>query len=304
MLLASMLLYPEYFKVVLKMVYQAQGGMDNTYFGLMDHPVIIAGSVSLCIALIYNIVYLQSEKIFKSIFVTIACIILYCMEHKAWYYHMYPALCMMFLVMIAVLVAACKNPAQTTIEHCLKNFCLLAFGFTLLLWALLLIQQYHLHWVRYAKPQSQLNQLLKFESAQNHRDVKVFILNTRVTPTYEMAMYGNFQVVSPWSNLWMLPALLNFKAQTQTYYLSKKLLLRMTLDTLKNHQPKFIIYPKVGSMAYIDAKNVNVIHYLQQDSNIQKQLQGYRWYKTVGNFDILVKKISLKLWQIKSPALD
>lgn len=290
----SYLLYPEYYTVLLKLLYHFQAGINQTYKLIFAAQMLHAILITTAIILVFSIAFYQRLNYLKLLTMIFLAILIYVLEHKAWFYHLYPVFFLSALAFVVIHIDNKMSTNNSLNQTIAKKILTTILGFSLLFAFSSTISRTIGNIRNFHNKNTALNQLIHFSQLTDQKNNKTLSFNTRVFPTYLIKLYGGLNIISPWGNNWMLPALVNYQKNPEKikgYEEGKRLLFHLTRTTLAKQRPQYIFYFKSEITPYINQKNFDVIQYLKADKNIRKALEYYRPYKNIGNY-VILKRIS------------
>lgn len=286
--IVSFTLYSEYYLILLNLLYHFQAGLNQSISEMINNNLFCTVFIGFFIVLFFT-VYYKSIVLLKILLMIFFSVLIYFFEHKFWFYHLYPAICVMSLGFMFVHIENRKQPEKLCFPCVIKKALMCFFIYIIFIDFLVTGSWYVSSYKVYNNDNSTLNKLITFARSTDPKQNSTLFLEIRVTPAYLVSIYGGLNIVSPWANMWMLPTLIqyaNMPANIKDYSVGKEMLFKLTLTTLKQ-KPYYIIYQN-------NIKQFDMLNYLGQDPKIHKMLTHYSQYKIINQFVILKKIENVK----------
>ena len=257
--------------------------MDRIFLSTMYMLLII---ILFAILFYYRFIYLK-----LMLAIALASLI-YVLEQKEWYYHIYPAIAFSILTLAVIHIDNKNSTHKTLTQFLLKKGLTIIYVVVLLTDLAVIASNYFYYYESYKDKNSFINRLVQFSLSTNSKNNNTLFFDTRIFPAYLLKLYGHLNIISPWGNNWMLPALIKYKNkpdQLKGYYIGKKMLIQLTAHALLQ-QPTYIIYNKSYQSHYIIEKNFDVIHYLKQNKILRHELDHYSFNRKINHYIVLERK--------------
>lgn len=278
-IVAFYFVYPDYYHVIIKLYVQAQQGLDSSIRSIAANIFAQAVFYGLVFSVVAALMWRHNLRLWKLVLALLLVIVIYVLESKVWFYHLFPAIYFIYLIYAFLLTEWWQARATLTL---VKKTLMMLFSLLILYSLALVFMGYRYQAKFYANKTTPLYRLIEFARHTNPHDNKTLFFYTRLTPPYVMQMYSGIDIVSPWSNNWLLPQLVSRGEPVE----GKRILLGLVATTLEQQQPRYIIYPKADYLPYIKQKDFNYLSYFAQDNAIAAQLKYYHQYRKIGHFFI------------------
>lgn len=193
--------YPEYFTVILPFVVCYESAFNSSWFYLLTGATLLTILI-IALVLINLKKFITHGNIMICIIATILSLLIYFLEKKDWYNHLYPAFSFALLTNALLLVLSLESDLKKRIAVFYQTTTTAIFIITLvatLNFLVGMIREFHDNnyiW----------NKWISF-SNQHFQHKKVFFLMSYYPPLHQLPIYSNVNVVSPWFNTWFIPAL-------------------------------------------------------------------------------------------------
>jgi hypothetical protein len=282
LLLISFLLYPNYYTVIMPLIYHFEGGYDDLLVAVFNVYSLMEVAV-----LLLSLLLLNKVKLWRLWIITFISGVIYWLAAKAWFYHFYPLLALS-IVLIALIVVEKDfdcSLKKSSLGSLVSQFLIYLVGLTLI--ACLGFNLFYQVLLR-ADPHAQRNQLLRFVK-ESVGAQSVIVLATRLQPSYSLTTYSQAKVVMPWGNLWLLPAVVNNRdqpAQLPGYFHAKKILFQQMANTLQQRKPTFVFVESGKHIGYLKPENFKIMKFYETDKVIKQAMSRYRFIKQVAGFDV------------------
>jgi len=285
-MIVSYLLYPHYFTVALPLTMCFESGYNSKAFEL-----ILFNFPSLIILILQTVLLsFNSKKQFVTVHLLIASwlfLLIYYGQNKNWYYHIYPLY--IFLSLLIMMNLYQKKNINFSLPQNFFMKLLLIFIFFPALYVTTEILLSNINYFSYSLKMKEffdtLNQFVKNKT--------LLTFGTQLEPTYPFVHYTNATVVTPWSNIWLIPKWVNSANPEKSICLFKvgqELFSQQTINTLTKKTPEFILLNAQKNIPYIQQENFDLLSFLNKNKKIEKLLSNYYDLTTIHHFRLLKRR--------------
>lgn len=222
---------------------------------------------------------------------TVVSYIVFLLNKKIWYYHLFPSLFFSGILLITIL--CCQISAKK------KNLLHAVVGFSaFVLLGLAIYVEYHffeLSYAEYKNHQATLPRLIAFFKKQPE-DKTIFAFNTRLFPVFPLIDYVPLTFVSYEPCYWELPLVIaknnNEKMtvwRSQWIRAYKKIFLMRAVKVMEIKKPDYVIVDVAKNKAYLNGVKFNYINYFEQNVTFRRLWKQYRLIETISHYAIYAR---------------
>lgn len=288
-LLLIHLLYPTYFRTIVPMVLCYESGFNSPATLLLFEVLTFMCLVSALIVVVNIKRFYHESCIFAPFGCLTLSLVIYFLEMKLWYYHLYPALCFAVLMLTALVIQYKQQESRSVgwVTICLSYAILLMVLKTIIVFGINEVRAFH-------NKDSNQNRWIAY-SDTHFNQKKLFFIEMFLDASYGLAVYSkaNFYLAQPWSNPWLMPYLLSSQPKINHGFCNliadKKIFFHILQAALQASNPDTLIVEKVppsknlpNSFSYID--------YFSQDLEIRNILKRYFLVDSVEKLNIYERK--------------
>jgi hypothetical protein len=288
----SFFLYPEYFTTIIPMVMCYESGFNFPILMLLLEVFTFICLLTVSVVLINFKKLYQSDDIIICFIATICSSLIYFFELKLWDYHLYPAICFVVLLLISIIIkyyeetiykktiAPRVSLASTSIaKGILATILVIVIGDYRSDIAIFHNQHNSIHkWLDYAK--------------SNFNQKKLYSLVMQLGPAYELPYYSgkDIQIVSPWSNPWVLPYVIQQSNKTNRCNLERDIVTFQAIATqaLAKQQPDFIITENATWLLY-KGQPFDYFEFFSQNKQFKELIKQYTYFGQFEGYTIYQK---------------
>lgn len=280
------LIYPNYFKVIVPMVLCFGRGFHNSIFHLLFQELVFICLISLVIFL-FNIRKLSGDKdIILCFLAAVIAMLIFLLQLQPWYHHFYPALFFTVLLLGLLIGKLYYLPSANLIS--------ISMASSILITVFLITFFYNKNAVvAFNNPKDRTNLWINY-AANHFANSKVLFLTIDLGPPYSIPLYtkAKIDIISPWSNPWMLPYIFKYKNDTRNSFCpsSKGITTVQTIATnamAKN--PAFIVVENNNIFLNQNGKKLDILEFFSQDFAFARLFKQYSIYQKFDDFSIYVK---------------
>lgn len=229
--------YLEYFRVILPFVACYEGAFNSSWFSVLTGAAIM--TILILAMVLFNIKKLiNNSNVMITSIATLFSLLIYFLEKKNWYYHLYPAFSFALLtnafLLFTYLEDDLKKRAARFYQATTTAIFLITFAGTLN-FLIGMIREFH-------DPNYLWNKWISF-SNQNFQNKKLFFFMSYYPPLHQLPIYSNTKVVSPWFNAWFIPALEKNRSFPHFCHVDSdlKIITNLVINSITHAQPDFIL---------------------------------------------------------------
>jgi hypothetical protein len=280
-----------YFDIILPMVMKY-------YFPFFSRSWIETFSeenVLFCLAMIvvfFMFYRLDQYKILGMIFclATAGMVIGYIIPKQSWYYHLYPALGMAFILMLHFLK---QLTTQTKIlSHTVRLKNILVFIVLLQIVGFLPLNNYLMLIFMTQKHHATFSRQLAEYVASTQGERSIFCFNIYASDCFPLVYDENVRYAERFPSFWWYNGLRKVEKinpHNPQLLQDKKFLLDAVSDDLNHYQARWIVIDDRIYKHY-EGDDFNLIYYLSQNENFKEAIKNYRYIKKIDNFSIYERK--------------
>jgi hypothetical protein len=288
-------LYPNYIKHIIPMVLCYESGFNFPLLVLILQMLMFISLLTVTIVLVNIRRLYKSDDLIMCFIAAICSLLIYFFELKLWYYHIYPALCFVMLILTLLVT---KYYEENFLDVCILprvNLFSAAIAAAMLITIVFVVFNFSKgEWQDFHNPNDENHQWINY-ARRHFANKKLFFFVIKLGPAYAPLFYSeaNIHVVSPWSNPWMLPYIIEEKGDGSLFCNLAddiSLFTQLTTRAMANEKPDFIIVEKAPEHLLFQGKQFEYITFFSRDNNFTKIFKNYRIYGYYDSFTIYTKR--------------
>lgn len=280
--------YPNYIKYIIPQTLCYESAFNFPLALLFLEILAFVSLLTLAVVVIHFKKLYSKDDIILTAGMVILCLLIYFMEMKLWYYHLYPALTFTILLLAFILTKFYKEAARSlTISICLAMMLTIAF---------VDIQYFRTAILAFRNTEDPNNQWINF-ARQEFDNKKVFLFTMPLTSSYSLPIYTNTIVVSPWSNPWFVPYIIkkdNGIIKKDNFFCNfnndRQIFDQVLISSLLNYTPDYLVVEHFDYSVRYRNEQFYYLTFFAQNTEVKKLLNNYGFKKMFKNFDIYQRK--------------
>lgn len=282
------ILYPEYIKHIIPMVLCYERGFNFPILVLLLEALTFISLLTIIIVLINFKRLHKSNDIVMAFIAATASLVIYFLELKLWYYHLYPALSFIVLILALIII---KYYEETLLGFTIQpkiNLFSAALSSGILVTIFIIMVGYAIdELIIYHDPNYEMNRWLVY-SQQHFRDKKLFFFVIKMGFAYSLPLYSqaNIEIVSPWSNPWLLPYIILNKNNNCHRELQSDIGIfrKLAASAIAHTKPDFLIIEATPKTLLPTGKKFHYLDFFAEEKGLANLFKDYSYY---GYFDKL-----------------
>lgn len=278
------IVYPEYIFKIIPMVLCYEGGFNAPILDLLHiYSVIPLATISIVIAYWRKLFHRNDIQIL--FFATLCAFLIYLVEKKLWYYHLYPALAFALWLNITLQL---KHFYEQSIDLNFTAICVLGAA---MLAALISVTRIAIKDTYVFHNSHSVNNLWNSYINSHFSGKSLFFFTMQGDPAHMLPLYNHSQVVSPWFNPWFMPYILQLQKGHRRLSCDLKrdiaVINKLYTSSLQQVGPDVVMIRISRSPIAVpnDLKYTTIF----SQQNIISKLSNYRYYDTFQKTLIYVK---------------
>jgi hypothetical protein len=293
--------YPNYVRYIIPMVLCYESGFNFPVEVLLLEILTFMSLLTLFTVLLNIRRLYKSDDIILCFIAAVCSLLIYFFELKSWYYHLYPGLCFVILTLILLITKFYEeNFLELYISPRVSLFSASIATGILSLIVLINLNSYRLEWTIFHNPKDEANRWIQY-GREHFANKRVFVIAMRLGVPYFLSFYSNgtIEVVSPWSNPWVLPYFIIHQNNNHKIFCSIpkdiKLFQRIASNAIAN-KPDFIVIEIVNKSLnlFYYREPFDYVSFFSKDKNFRDLMKKYCFYGNYQQEFAIYKKCEAK----------
>ncbi|MBA2654727.1 MAG: hypothetical protein H0U71_06640 [Gammaproteobacteria bacterium] len=288
--LLTIFIYPEYVKYIIPMILQYESGFNFPWSVLLLEVLTFVSLTAMVITILNFKKFCSNYHIVMTFIAAFLSLTIYFLERKLWYYHFYPALSFVVLLLIFIILKFYEELKSATVKTGNLITVSLAAGILLTI-MMTLIGFTKDELFLFKNPSSVENRWIHY--AETHfLNKKVFFFVIELRPAHSLPLYldNKIKIVSPWSNPWILPyIILHQTNMSPSLVRDVSMFQNFTTQALINEQPDFLVIENTPQALTYRSGPFNYVSFFMQNKNFVEFFRNYEIYDHFDSFTIYKK---------------